>query len=108
MFAIPFAIFGIFHFMSADMMAGMAPGGVIMVYLTGVALIAAAVSIIIGKMDKLAAVLLGVMLLIFAALVHAPNIASDQMEMMNVMKNIIMAGGAFMYAAHASDHSVLG
>ena len=55
--AIPMGVFGLMHFMAADKMAGMAPGGSITVYITGIALIAAAVSIIIGKYDKLAAVL---------------------------------------------------
>ena len=56
LFAVPFAIFGIFHFMNTEMLAGMAPGGSVMVYITGIALIAATVSILIGKYDKLASV----------------------------------------------------
>ena len=46
--AIPMAVFGVLHFMAADNMAPMVPipGGVIWVYVTGVALIAAAVSAI--------------------------------------------------------------
>ena len=48
LYAIPMAIFGVMHFMNADAMAGMAPfGGAIMIYITGLALVAAAVSIII-------------------------------------------------------------
>lgn len=108
LFAIPFGIFGIFHFMSADKMAAMAPGGSITIYLTGLALIAAAVSIVIGKLDKLAAVLLAIMLLIFAFAVHLPNMASNEMEMMNILKNVAMAGGALLYANQAKDHSVIG
>ena len=34
-FAIPMLIFGVFHFMGANEMAAMAPGGVISVYFTG-------------------------------------------------------------------------
>lgn len=65
LFAIPFAIFGIMHFVAADQMAAMAPGGTIMVYVSGLCLILAAVSIILGKLDKLASVLLAVLLLLF-------------------------------------------
>ena len=93
LFAIPFGIFGILHFMSAGDMAAMAPGGAIMVYVTGAALLAASVSICIGKMDKLASVLLALMLLIFAFVVHAPAMSENPMEMGNVMKNIALAGG---------------
>lgn len=65
LYAIPFAVFGIMHLFNANAMAGMAPfGGAIIIYITGIALIAASLSIMIGKMDKLAAVLLGVMLIL--------------------------------------------
>ena len=48
LFAVPFLIFGAFHFMSAEQMGGMVPipGGAIWVYLTGIGMIAAAVSIL--------------------------------------------------------------
>lgn len=104
LFAIPMAVFGIMHFMAAGDMAAMAPGGVGMVYFTGLALIAAAVSILIGKYDKLASLLLGVMLLLFI-IPHAKNLSTNDMEMINILKNIALAGGAFMYASMARDNS---
>lgn len=108
-FALPFAVFGIMHFMGADDMAAMAPGGKVMVYVTGVAHLAAAVSILIGKMDKLASVLLALMLLIFAFAVHLPNMSENPMEMGNILKNIALAGGALMYAHYAArDNAVIG
>ncbi len=107
LFAIPMAVFGIMHFGAADAMAAMAPGGKIMVYITGVALVLAAVSIVIGKIDKLASVLLGVMLLLFI-IPHAQNLAANEMEMANILKNIALAGGAFMYASQAKDNSYIG
>ncbi len=107
LFAIPMGIFGIMHFIAADQMAAMAPGGKFMVYFTGLALVLAAVSIIIGKMDKLASVLLAVMLLLFI-IPHAQNMASDESEMFNILKNIAMAGGALLYAGQAKDDAVIG
>ena len=111
LFAFPMAIFGIFHFMVADQMAGMAPGGAPMVYFTGAALIAAAVSITLAKMDKLAATLLGVMLLLFI-IPHAQGIGIDDVtaqasgfvdatsaqtnHIMSILKNITMAGASFV------------
>lgn len=116
LFAVPFAIFGIMHLMNADAMAGMAPfGGSIIVYITGLALIAAAVSIIIGKYDKLATALLGLMLLLFVLLLHAKGLANaadagaSQMSMTNLLKDLALAGAAWMYAAALSkDNSVIG
>lgn len=110
LYAVPFAIFGIFHFMNAKGMAGMAFGSEILVYLTGVALLAAAVSIIIGKLDKLAGILLAVFLILTALLVHLQGAtAGDQASTSNLLKDLALAGAALMYAkSAASDNTVVG
>ncbi len=107
LYAIPMVIFGLMHFMAANDMAAMAPGGVGMVYFTGVALIAAGVAIMIRKYDKLASVLLAVMLLLFI-IPHAQGMADNPMEMGNILKNIAMAGGALMAGSQAGDDAVIG
>ncbi len=115
-FAIPFAVFGVMHLFNADAMAGMPPfGGAIMVYITGIALIAAAVSILIGKMDKLATALLGVMMILTAVLIHANGLANaaDEMaasaSMSNMLKDLALAGAAWMYASMgAKDNAYIG
>lgn len=103
LFAIPFAVFGLFHFMNAKDMAQMVPipGGALLVYVTGACLLAAAVSIIIGMKDKLAAFLLGLFLLLTALTVHLPGVMEDSMNpgpMTNLLKDIALAGAAWMYA----------
>jgi putative oxidoreductase len=106
LFAIPFAIFGLMHFMAANDMAGMVPlpGGAIWVYFTGLALILAAVSIIIQKKAKLASLLLGVMLIIFVLAIHLPTVlGGDQMAMGSVLKDLSLAGAAFTYSGLAKD-----
>ena len=108
MLIVPMAVFGLFHFMNGPGMAGMVPsflpGGVFWVYLTGAALIAAAVGIIIGKKAKLAAQLLGLMLLLFAVLIHLPAVAGgDQMSMGSLLKDIGLAGGVWFLSGHLSD-----
>ena len=112
LYAAPMAIFGLFHFMGAEQMAGMVPipGGVVWVYITGVALLAAAVSMFIGKMDKLASVLLAVMLLIFALSLHLKGaMGGDQMATTMFLKDMALAGGALMYAKGlAKDDAVIG
>lgn len=110
LFIVPFAIFGLLHFVGAEQMAAMAPGGAPMVYFTGLCLIAAAVSVFIGKYDRLATMLLALMLILFVAIIHAPAAAGGSAEAMpNLLKDIALAGGALMYAsAYAKDHSVTG
>ncbi len=110
LFALPFLMFGLFHFMSADAMAPMAFNQPVLVYLSGLGLVAAAVSILIGKMDKLATVLLGVMMLLFVFLVHLQGaMNNDNAAMAALLKDLAMAGAAWMYAAHmAKDNTVIG
>jgi putative oxidoreductase len=104
LFAIPMAVFGVFHLMNADAMAGMVPlpGGAVWVYLTGLALIAAGVSIIIRKYDRLACFLLGVMLLIFALSIHLKT-GLDAGDWSQFLKDVALAGGAWGYASMASS-----
>ena len=98
LFIIPLLGFGSGHLMNAGDMAGMVPvpGGVFWIYLTGVALLAAAVSIIIKKKAALATLLLGIMLVLFVALIWVPQLgAEDNMNAMTMMfKDLGLAGGA--------------
>ena len=115
-FAIPFAVFGILHIMNANQMAGMVPayfsGGALWIYLTGFAQLAFAASVIIGKFDKLAAVLCALMLLIFILTLHLPSLSNLEMSklgMTNMLKDLGLIGGAMMYASRfANDKSVIG
>jgi uncharacterized membrane protein YphA (DoxX/SURF4 family) len=110
-FAVPFLIFGVFHFMNADAMKDMALGSPILVYLTGLALILAAVSIFIGKLDKLACVLLALMLVLFILLIHIKGLGSEetmQMATSGILKDLSLAGGALMAASQAKDNAVIG
>lgn len=102
-YAVPFAIFGMMHLMKASDMSGMVPsfvpGGVFWVYLTGLALLAATVSIITKKQIVLASILLGSLLFIFVLTIHLPAlIGGNQMAMSSVLKDISL-GGAALYIA---------
>jgi uncharacterized membrane protein YphA (DoxX/SURF4 family) len=102
--AIPMAVFGVLHFMAADAMAPMVPipGGAIWVYVTGLALLAAAASIILQKKARLASTLLAIMLLIFVFSIHLPGVMAGgdggQTSMMSLLKDLAIAGGALIYA----------
>ena len=93
LFAIPIFVFGLFHFMNAQQMTGMVPvpGGVFWVYLTGVALIAAAIAIALDKLAKLASLLLALLLLLFVLTIHLPGVikAADDAAMATSMSGLL-------------------
>lgn len=110
LFALPFGIFGILHFMMAENMSGMVPdfmpGGVLWVYLTGVALLAASVSFVIQMQVRLAGLLLALMLIIFVLSVHLPAVMSgSETAMPNLLKDLSLAGGALILAGRYGDDS---
>jgi len=114
---IPFAVFGPFHFMKADAMASMVPSympaGVVWVYLSGLGLLAAAVSILLGKYDKLASILLSIMLLLFAVMIYLPGAMSGgetaHSSLGYLLRDLSHAGAAMLYAANlAKDRSLIG
>ncbi len=99
LYALPFAVFGIFHLTSASQMAGMVPawipGGVFWVYLTGVAMIVAAAAIITKREAKLACYGLAALMGVFALTVHIPALAAgNQMAMISLLKDISLGGAA--------------
>ncbi len=103
-YAVPMFVFGLNHFMNTAAMTGMVPGFLpvkaFWVYLTGVALIAAAISIIAQYKARLASILLAVMLLSFVALIHIPGMMQGmQSAMPNLLKDTALAGGALVIAA---------
>jgi uncharacterized membrane protein len=103
-FAIPFAIFGIFHFLNAEAMSGMLggfPAAVFLVYFSGAGLIAAAIAIIINKYARLASLLLAAELTIILFATQIPMLSNPemmQMAMTNILKDTSLIGGALMVA----------
>jgi putative oxidoreductase len=103
LYAVPMLIFGLFHFLNANAMAGMVPipGGVFWIYFTGVALLLAGISIIIKKYDDWSSFLLAMMLLTFVVIIHLPGVMAGgetaQMYMTNLLKDIALAGGSLIY-----------
>jgi uncharacterized membrane protein YphA (DoxX/SURF4 family) len=104
-YSIPFLGFGVSHLMNAEKMKGMVPamvpGGVFWIYFTGAAMVLAALAIITGKQGRNACFGLALMLLIFIATVHLPNLSDPQMQMMamvNLLKDTGLLGGALVIA----------
>jgi len=105
LFALPFAVFGLNHFFMVDFYTGMLtsfiPGSSFTILLTGLALIAASISIIIKKYIKLSCILLAILLLLFILTIHIPQLfdASTKMfAMVALLKDVALMGGALMIA----------
>lgn len=102
-YAIPFVIFGIFHFMNASQMAQLLPSfwpvpeG--LVYISGLALILAGISIILNIKARLATLLLALLLLIFIVGIHIPALSSGNNEVMGaLLKDTALLGAALTYS----------
>jgi putative oxidoreductase len=112
LYALVIAFFGINHFIHGNGMSGLVPsfmpGGVFWVYLTGVALILAAISFLIGKQTKLAGILLAIFLVLVVLTVHLPGIinAPDEravnIPMTNLIKDLGLAAGALIIAGKSA------
>jgi putative oxidoreductase len=117
LFAIPFGIFGLFHLMNADAMSAAVPAYMpaasLWIYLSGLGLLGACVSIIMGKYDKLATTALAVMLILFVALLHLNGAMAGgdgaHAAIASLLKDMSLAGAAMMYAQnYAKDNSIIG
>ncbi len=111
LFLVPFLVFGVQHLIKPDAMISSVPvpGGILWVYITGIAMLAFVASVLTGKYDKLAAVLLAVMITFFILLMDIPVYLKDQTIIAAFMKNIGFVGGALMYAGALSrDKRIIG
>ncbi len=103
LFSIPFIALGIGHLRNADMMAGVVPvpGGVMWIYITGIALILAGLSAITKIMGKQAMMMLALLLFVFIISIHLPAAMKPETMMMGMMglyKDTGLMGGALLLA----------
>ncbi len=107
LFALPFFVFGLGHFMNADEMAAMVPAWMpakmFLNYIAGLGMLAASISIVWGKMARLACLLLAVMILIFIVTMHIPNMMGDdpmmkQLGMISTFKDLGLIGASLAFA----------
>jgi len=110
LFAIPFAIFGINHFLMTDYYVGMLtsfiPLGAYTIILTGIMLIAASVSIILKKLVKVSTILLAALLFIFILTIHIPHLiagSDTNVTLIALLKDISLMGGSLMIAGIYSE-----
>ncbi|HEY6388214.1 MAG TPA: hypothetical protein VIX91_21245 [Candidatus Acidoferrum sp.] len=108
-FAVPLAVFAAQHFTIAKNMAPMVPSWipaqVFWIYFVGVALVAAALSMLFKKYSQLAATLLGIMILLFVVLLHIPRVVAnptDRISWTVALRDLAFSGGAFAFAGAQS------
>jgi uncharacterized membrane protein len=111
-YAIPMGVFGTDHLADAKDVAHIVPSWmplhIFWVYLVGIALIAAALSIILERHARLAATLLGCMFLLFVVLMHIPNIVAShgaRLFWAIGLRDIAFSGGAFALAGRQSKRT---
>jgi len=110
LFALPFAIFGINHFVMMDYYMGMLtsfiPQTAFVMILTGLMLIAASISIITSKYIRISTLLLAALLFIFIVTIHIPHLIHDvdtTTTLIAMLKDISLMGGSLMIAGIYSD-----
>jgi uncharacterized membrane protein len=111
LFGIPWIIFGIQHFMYADFVSGLVPAympaRIFWAYLTGVAMIAAGISFIIRRQVRLAAFLLGCMLLLFILMLHTLLLSGEPqggLHWTRFLQDTSIMGAAFGLCLGYSPH----
>lgn len=106
LFAVTLVVFGIQHFMYAGFVAAVVPSWIpwplAWAYITGVAMIAAGMSLATGVQARMAALLLGLMFFLWVVLLHVPRLAAhlrEEKEWNSAAVALAMCGAAWMFAA---------
>jgi putative oxidoreductase len=110
LFALPFGIIGLNHFLMKDIFLGMmtsfSPGEGFTILLTGAILIAASILIILNKFIKIVCFTLAGLLLLFIMTIHIPHLLNStdarayQEALFGLLKDTGLMGGALIIAAH--------
>ena len=109
LFALPFGIMGLNHFLMKDyflgMMSSFIPGGAYTVLLTGAILILASILIILNFNLKLVCYGIALLLLIFILSIHIPQLYTSnwQIALIELLKDTGLMGGAIMIALYSDS-----
>src|SRR5450759_3762249 len=110
LFAAPFALFGINHFLMLDYYLGIltsfVPLGAYTIILTGIMLIVASISIITKVLVKFSTLLLAILLFIFIVIINIPHLFTDADKTITIialLKDISLMGGSLMISGIYSE-----
>ena len=114
-FGLSFIAFGISHFVYIGYVESVIPAWIpahkFFAYFTGVAHLAAGISLVSGIRHRLAATMLAIMFGCWVLILHIPRVMAartDANEWTSLIIAIAMCGGAWMVAAEARDRGRLG
>lgn len=112
LFALPFGIMGLNHFLMTNIFLGMMssfiPGGAYTILITGALLIIGSISIMLNKNIKTACLGLAGLLLIFIATIHIPGLLGTdpkiaQYALIEILKDTALMGGAIIIAVYSNS-----
>jgi len=110
LFAIPFGIFGINHFLMTDYYLGMLtsfiPLGAYTIIITGIMLIATSISILTKKFVKVSTIILAILLFVFIITIHIPHLLNGGEQTATIialLKDLSLMGGSLMIAGIYSE-----
>lgn len=113
LFALPFTVFGINHFLMIDYYMGMItsfiPLGAYTIILTGLLMIAVSLSIITKKFVRQSTLILAFLLFIFIVTIHIPHLVAGTDKpavLIMLLKDISLMGGSLMIAGIYSDNEL--
>ena len=103
LFALPFVILGLNHFLHSSDLAPLVPvpGGMFWVYFVGVCLIAGGIGIGTKVYGRYAAFGLALLMLTFILTIHVPGLMHSEtqtMSMINLFKDLGLGAGALTWA----------
>jgi putative oxidoreductase len=102
LFAVPFGILGLNHFLMMDFYTPMLessfiPGGGYTILFTGILLIAACISIIMNRYVRIACAIIAFLLLMFILTIHIPQLFDKKPEaFVELLKDTALLGGCLM------------
>lgn len=117
LFALPFGILGLNHFLMTDVFIGMMssfiPGGAYTILVSGLLLIVSSISIMLNKNIKIACFGLAALLFIFITTIHIPGLFNAdpkiaQLALIELLKDTGLMGGAIMIAVYLDSIENLG
>ena len=113
LYGIPMVVFGIQHFMYAPFIATLIPtwlpGDYFLAYITGLALVAAGISIIFEWMNRWSSLCLGSMITLFIAILHVPAVMAnptDEYQWTSLFQAFAIGTSAFVLYRNSSKKSV--
>jgi putative oxidoreductase len=111
LFAIPFLIFGVNHFLMLDYYVGMLtsfiPLGAYTIILTGIFLIVTSISIITRKYIMQSTLVLASLLFLFIITIHIPHLFDDSdrtTTLIALLKDVSLMGGSLMIAGLSMEN----